>query len=445
MGRDDLPGKFTRLIEPTGPYEAAPVVCVAVSGGGDSMALVLLLDRWARSRGGRVIGLCVDHQLRAGSDDEARQVGSWLSRRHIEHHILTWRDSNGARALQENARIARYDLMEQWCRDHGILHLFLAHNAEDQAETFLMRLNKGSGPDGLSAMSAVTERQHCRFVRPLLSVSGELLRGFLKDQGQDWIEDPSNQDPRFERIRWRRMMTEQNLSTDGFCQAAGRYGRVRTVLDGEVARLSAKCVSVHPAGFIRLHRESWFAAPAELSERVLARSLMVVGGAVYPPRRRKLEHLMETVRGRQKTTRTLAGCVIEYAGDYILVSRELRSLPGPLPVDVGMRLTWDRRFCLNITGVARQSSAPLFVQPLGEQGDREVRSLDPLSGSIIIPRTARLSVPALVDADGILCVPHLAYSRPSENRQQGPNDAQINEMAFRSLNSLSGSGYFVAY
>jgi len=445
MERDGLSEKFTRLIEPTGPYESSPIVCVAVSGGGDSMALVLLMDRWARARGGRVVGLSVDHRLREGSADEARRVGTWLSGRNIEHHILNWRDPNGASALQENARIARYDLMEQWCRDHGILHLLLAHNAEDQAETFLMRLSKGSGPDGLSAMSAVTERQHCRFVRPLLSVSGENLRRFLKDQGQDWIEDPSNQNPRFERIRWRQVMAEQNLLADGFCHAAARYGRVRMVLDHEAARLSAKCVLVHPAGFIRLRRELLFAAPTELSERVLARSLMVVGGALYPPRRHKLERLMETVRGQEETTRTLGGCLIEQTDDYIQISRELRALPAPLPVDTGMRLTWDRRFCLNISGTSQQSSAPLLVQPLGAQGDRELRSLGPLSGAGALPRTVRLSLPALVDGNGVLCVPHLAYSRSGEDQQQGPTGVQISEMSFRSLNSLSGSGYFVAY
>jgi len=445
MDRDGLSGKFARLIEPAGPYETSPVVCVAVSGGGDSMALVLLMDRWARARGGRVVGLSVDHRLRDGSANEARQVGTWLSRRNIEHHILDWRDPNDASALQENARIARYDLMEQWCRDHGILHLFLAHNAEDQAETFLMRLNKGSGPDGLSAMSVVTERQHCRFVRPLLSVSGKILRRFLKDQGQGWIEDPSNQNSRFERIRWRQMMVEQNLSADGFCHAAERYGRVRTVLDRETARLSARSVFVHPAGFIRLHRPSLYAAPVELSERVLARSLMVVGGALYPPRRHKLERLMEAVRGQEETSRTLGGCLIEQADGQVQISRELRALPGPLPVNVGMRLTWDRRFRLNIIGTARQSSTPLYVQPLGVQGDRDVRSFSSESGGGTLPRSVRLSLPTLVDADGILCVPHLAYSRRGENRQHGLNDAQISEMAFRSLNSLSGSGYFVAY
>jgi len=445
MDGDGLAENFSCLVETAGPYEAAPVVCAAVSGGGDSMALVLLLDGWARAKGGRVIALCVDHQLRDGSADEARRVGGWLSQRDIECHILNWENPKGASALQENARMARYQLMERWCRDNGILHLFLAHNAEDQAETFLMRLDKGSGPDGLSAMSPVSERRYCRFVRPLLAISRQELRAVLDEQNQDWIEDPSNQNPRFERIRWRRTMTEQGLSADGFCRAAERYGRTRVIVDRETARLSARCVSVHPAGFINLDREVFLAAPSELSERVLARALMAVSGAMYPPRRHKTKQLLDVVLSSQNIRRTLGGCCIDSTEGRILISRELRSLPNPVPVSVGMNLIWDRRFRFCIGGAARHRPSPLFVQALGEQGDRDVRSLSLHSTTNNIPRTARLSLPALMDGEGVLSVPHLNYRRAGENSHFPPFNPRIGGVVFQSLNSLSGSGYFVAY
>ena len=126
MGCNGLTEKFLNLIDATGPFEASPVVCVAVSGGGDSMALALMLERWAKARGGRLIGLSVDHQLRPGSADEALRVGNWFSKRHIDHRVLKWDDPNATSAVQENARTARYALMENWCRDNGILHLFVA-------------------------------------------------------------------------------------------------------------------------------------------------------------------------------------------------------------------------------------------------------------------------------------------------------------------------------
>ncbi len=444
MACDGLSEKISNLIDATGPYEAWPTVCVAVSGGGDSMALALLLDRWVRARGGRLISLTVDHQLRTDSAIEARQVGDWLSGQGIEHHILKWHDPKATSALQENARAARYALMEDWCQENGILHLFLAHNAEDQAETFLMRLDKGSGPDGLSAMSAVTERRHCRLVRPLLSVSGGELRAFLADQGQGWVEDPSNQNDRFERIRWRRMMTEQGISPDGICRAAERYGQARGVLEYQAARLSARTVAVHPAGFIRIDRQGLLSAPEELGRRVLARALMAVGGAVYPPRRHKQERLMAIVSGREKQTRTLGGCQIECRDDNILIARELRALPRPLPVRPGTTLTWDRRFRLNVIGGARDAVSTLLLQPLGEHGERSIKALQLETSRFEIPRIVRLALPSLVDEKGVLSVPHLNYSRVDRGGNRLSDCTQIGDVAFRSLNSLSGSGYFVA-
>jgi tRNA(Ile)-lysidine synthase len=441
----DFTGKITNLIDRTGPYENAPLVAVAVSGGGDSMAMALLAENWAKGRGGRVIALTVDHRLRTGSTEEARKVSVWLKARHIEHHTLTWRDPQGGSALQANARAARYKLMEQWCRDRGVLHLLLAHNAEDQAETFLMRLDKGSGPDGLSAMSAVSEQRFCRFVRPLLSVSRTELRSYLSAIGQDWLEDPSNLDDRFERIRWRRIMTEEKLSTDGFCQAALRYGRARAVLDLEAARASARFVGVHPAGFIRINRQIFEASPLETNLRVVARALMAVGGNGYSPRRKKLERLMHIVCQNSHETCTLAGCRLESSGTELLITRENRHLPLPvsLPADVDY-LLWDNRFRLSVKMSVHDKANNICIRPLGAKGDAEIRAFWERAGRQTIPRSARLVLPALADKTGVLSVPWLEYSRMKGDDAGNQQNTRFSGAVFRSLNSLSGSGYFVA-
>src|SRR5205823_2951019 len=151
-------------------FEARPRLAVAVSGGPDSMALLLLADRWARQRGGEAWGLTVDHGLRPESAGEARIVAGWLAARGMAHEILVWSGDKPATGIQEAAREARYALLAGWCRAHGILHLLTAHHREDQAETYLIRRRAGSGVDGLAAMSAVRELPGCRIVRPLLSV-----------------------------------------------------------------------------------------------------------------------------------------------------------------------------------------------------------------------------------------------------------------------------------
>ena len=155
--------EFAALLDPLGPFEPAPLLAVGVSGGADSLALVLLADRWARARRGSVLALTVDHALRDGSAAEAAQVGHWLAARGIAHEVLRWDGPKPATAIQETARAARYRLLGQRCAGTGILHLLLAHHRDDQAETVLLRRAQGSGRDGLAGMAAIRETdQLCR-------------------------------------------------------------------------------------------------------------------------------------------------------------------------------------------------------------------------------------------------------------------------------------------
>jgi tRNA(Ile)-lysidine synthase len=131
--------EFAAGLAAIGGFEKRPLVAVAVSGGPDSMALVLLADRWARMQGGRAWGLTVDHGLRRDSADEARTVACWLGARAIPHEILPWEGAKPAGGIQEAAREARYGLLTAWCRSRGCLHLLAAHHREDQIETHLIR------------------------------------------------------------------------------------------------------------------------------------------------------------------------------------------------------------------------------------------------------------------------------------------------------------------
>ena len=197
-----------------GPWEDRPWLAVAVSGGPDSLCLTLLAHDWAAARGGEVIGLTVDHGLRPGSAAEASRVGEWLGGRGIRHQILNWRGGKPDTGIQEAARRARYQLLNQWVREHGCLHLLLAHTRDDQAETFVMRLGRGSGLRGLAAMPAVSYGADARLLRPLLGIRKSRLTAALRDTGQHWIDDPSNGDIRFERVRTRGFLAR--LENGGF-------------------------------------------------------------------------------------------------------------------------------------------------------------------------------------------------------------------------------------
>lgn len=313
-------GEFARLMAALGPFEDRPAVAAAVSGGADSMALLLLLDGWARARSGEVVGLTVDHRLRPESAAEARRVAGWLKIRGIAHRTLIWKRSGAGpgSALQARARAARYRLLAGWCRRRGILHLALAHHAGDQAETVLMRLTRGAGLDGLAGMGASLARDGVRLVRPLLGIEPRRLRATLVAAGQDWIEDPSNRDERFERIRWRRILPPGQRVA--IAAAAAEIGEERRRRELALAELLA-AARRGPEGSLELAVDGLLSAAPELALAALGRMLVAVGGEPYPPRRESLERLLGNLAAGGPA-RTLGGCRIALRRGRIVVAAE---------------------------------------------------------------------------------------------------------------------------
>jgi len=431
---------FREFMAPLGPFEMRPRICVAVSGGGDSMALASLLAGWTDARGGQLIALTVDHGLRPGSASECRQVSRWMREIGVEHHALVWAEQKPKSGVQERAREARYALMENWCRENGVLHLAVAHTLEDQAETFLMRLNRGSGPDGLAGMSAVVEKAHCRILRPLLSVSRQSLREYLTSAGREWLEDPSNLDPRYERVRWRRAMVQSGLAPSALAAAAERYAGTRAVMEHETAKAIARTLRLHPLGFVSGDLGRLRDLPGDLCSRVVARALLTVGGKRFPARRGKLEHLVDRLRTENRLVATLGGCRVAVRGDRLQVCRENRGLPQVLAVAPGSFHHWDQRFVVGFREAARLAERAHWLAPLGDIGrgylDREMLP----SGGRELPKSVTATLPALVDEAGIVEVPHLGFVREDVE----PARAAIRSFAFKPLNSLSGRGFFVA-
>ena len=196
------------------PFEPIPHLAVALSGGSDSMALVLLMNVWARTRGGKITALTIDHKLRPESGFEAETVQGWMQRYGIRHQILSWSGAKPKTAIQSQARNIRYQLIDEWCRDNRVLHVLLGHTADDQAETYVMRLFRKSRSAGLAGMSSIRELKHCRLLRPLLSTRRQVLRNFLTHRNQNWLDDPSNNDHRYSRTGARRLIESGFFSTN---------------------------------------------------------------------------------------------------------------------------------------------------------------------------------------------------------------------------------------
>jgi tRNA(Ile)-lysidine synthase len=415
--------EFAALMAAVGGFETRPLVAVGTSGGPDSLALMLLADRWARQRGGQAWGLTVDHGLRSESAAEAGIVAGWLAGRAIPHERLVWQGEKPTSGIQEAAREARYRLLAEWCREHGCLHLLIAHHREDQAETYMIRRRAGSGLDGLAAMSAVREMPYCRLVRTLLAVPRARLAALLVAEGQPFLSDPSNLDPAYERARLRLC----SGMTDEAIAATRAHGRERILREKALDRLLARAVALHPAGFGVLDPAALAASDAETAERLLDRVAACIGGAPYPARRARLARLREGLAAQPERARTLGGCRFVPWRGRILVLRELAAAAAPARLDPGAGMLWDRRFAV---ASAPAVAGGLTLGYLGQSGGAA-----PESCSGDLPPLVHAVLPAFWDERGLAAIPHLGHRRAGI--------AGLPQLSFRPVNGLTRAGFTV--
>jgi tRNA(Ile)-lysidine synthase len=341
------PVEFAALMDALGPFEPAPMVAVGVSGGPDSMALVLLADAWARARGGAVVALTVDHRLRRDSTAEADTVAQSMIARGIRHVILPWLGDKPVSGIQDAARHARHTLLGNACAHAGILHLLLAHHADDQAETVWQRRVRGSGAAGLAGMAAISERPWGRVLRPLLGRTKAQLRATCHCAGLAVIDDPSNGNVVFARARLR-AAAQADASVAAVLASlpaqAAREAEDRASLDYAVAALMARTCRLHPEGWGELMPDSIVGAPRAVACALLTALLRAVGGGGYPAAPQSVARLLDLMEGGGKGA-TLGGCVLRPArGGRWLLAREPGRLHAEVMVRAGNPILWDRRF-----------------------------------------------------------------------------------------------------
>jgi tRNA(Ile)-lysidine synthase len=290
-------------------------VAVALSGGPDSMALCHQLSAASRAR---VHALTVDHGLRPESADEAQKVAAWVKDwPNVTHHILTWAGEKPDTRIMETARAARYDLMAAYCREHGIADLYLAHHQNDQAETFLIRLAKGSGLDGLAGMSAAQNRDGLVLRRPLLGMPKSELIAYCEAHGVPFVNDPSNEKMDYLRPRLRAardVLDAEGLTSKRLSVTAARLSRARAALEFYTDSFWRDHVSETNGG-IKVSLAALTAVPSEVALRVVLRSLSRFRPEEdYAPRMERVEALTDDILSGGFRGATLGGCRFAISG-----------------------------------------------------------------------------------------------------------------------------------
>jgi tRNA(Ile)-lysidine synthase len=325
---------------PVSPDEAAalfrdlqnlPALVLAVSGGPDSTALMLLAARWRKSlaRGPKLLAVTVDHGLRPESKDEAKAVASLARKLGIVHRTLRWTGKKPVTGLQEAARAARYKLLADAAKRAGAPAVLTAHTLDDQAETVLIRLTRGSGLTGLAGMrrtSPVPGSNQITLVRPLLGIAKSRLIATLAAENIRFADDPSNRDPRFTRPRLRMLMptlAEEGLDAWRLARLAERVARAEEAL-GETGSRAFAALAKSDKGQITFPATDLMRLPAEIFLRLLARAIGELGDE-GPVELGKLETLhsalVEAFRTRGRFRRSLAGAVVTLKGASLSVER----------------------------------------------------------------------------------------------------------------------------
>lgn len=367
---------------------------VALSGGGDSTALLHLCLR----AGLRVEAVTVDHRLRPESVAEAALVGKWCRALGVPHEVRVWEHGEVPGNLMDAARRARMGLILNWAKSRGIGVVALGHTRDDVAETFLMGLGRAAGIAGLSGLRRWWDEGDVRCHRPLLDAGREELRAWLRAEGISWVDDPSNENDRFARVKARQALAALEplgITADRLAEVAGHLARAQAALAVQVS--AAERWVEERAGALRISAGLW-SEPGEVQRQLLVAMVLWLSGAEYAPRAAEVERLRAAMAAGRDAT--LARCRAH--GGWLM--RETRAVGAPVPVGQ----VWDGRWA--VEGPEGE------VRALGAEGLRQV----PGWREAGVPREVLLVTPGVWRGETLLAAPATGLSAGWLARVQQP-------------------------
>lgn len=417
------------------------------------MALLAIAAAWARARGVELCTITVDHGLRPASAGEAAFVADFAARIGVEHRALR------AGAMQPGnlsaaAREARYSLMAEWARAEGVAAIALGHTMDDQAETLLLRLARGSGVDGLAAMAARRDWRGVGWIRPMLSTRRDALRAWLRAEGIPWIDDPTNEDPAFDRVKARHALGALHplgITVEGLARTSAILARQRRVLERAAEELAASALRHGEFGEIRLSHPALAKAEYDTLFRVFGQALAKAAGQDHPPRARVLEpailrlfglsgdesQVTETDGGQgvakvdRPSALTLGGCLVLPGSEVgeTLICREPAAAAPPLALDEGC-VIWDGRWQVLAPSLPEGRWS---IGALGASGCTHLRRLaekgewHPPATWASAPAPVRETVAAIfpVDDPAPVAVPAIGYIAPDAPPELGEVRAEL--------------------
>ena len=377
---------------------------VGVSGGGDSLALMLLSAEWAQNNNRTLKAVTIDHGLRSGSSlecDHVKRISDGLS---IEHTTLKWL-MEPIGNLQNAARNARHELLLEWTKKQKLSVVLLGHTLDDNAETIVIKLIRGSGIDGLAGIEKNIKINGLNIFRPLINTPREDLRSYLRVKKITWIDEPSNFDERFERIKVRNFLPSLSgvgLTPKKLVKLASHMRRAKEALNWQVSNFARQHVQQTIWGDLEINLNEFVKIPKEHQFRLLSSGLRWISGKVYKPRFQSLERLLNAITSRKLgKSMSLMGCIIKYDGNWLKLSREFSAISRP-SLALEPNFVWEKKWQIKVD-LEKLNIA--IVGPLGKNGLEQIGGYN----RIKIPQKSLICSVAMFENEKLLCVPIISY------------------------------------
>ena len=390
---------------------------IAVSGGSDSLALSVLAKLYSLENDNAFVSLIIDHKLRKESAEEARLTYKNLTQNKIKAKILTYQGEKFSSNIQKKARDLRYDLFEKYCVKNKIKFLILAHHQDDLIENFYIRLIRGSGIKGLTSLQNIfVYNKNFYLLRPLLNFNKKELLTVTKKSYSSWIEDPSNKNDKFLRVRIRKMQTK--LQKEGFdpkriIKTIENLNTAKDSLDFYIFKSEKKYLNFYKEGYATLKFSIFNNEAQEVIFRVIIKAIHFVSGEYYPPRSDSLKGLMKNLLAKSFKSSTLGGCLIEKNKNIISFYREDRNISVETLNKTKQKTNWDDRFLVNKNFNNKQQ---FVVKKLGNRGIEYLRKNKFTDYGNKIPVHAKKTLPSFWNNEGqLLFVPFVNFKNKKYN------------------------------
>ena len=388
-------------------------IALAVSGGPDSTAMMQIAAFSKKIEKSKVTVLVVDHGLRKESKNEAKLVCKNAKLLGFKSKILKWEGDKPKTRIQEIARKKRYQLMTSWCKKEGIEKLFLAHHLDDQVETFLMRLGKGSGVDGLAVMNFLTETSSLQLVRPFLEIPKNRFSDILDLSNLKWISDPSNFNLNYKRSRIRKVLpvlSKEGINSKQIGLVIKRMRYAKDALNSQTEILLEKYLSnIQDIAYFLNKNLFQETKESEILFRILEKIIMNISGSIYPPRRKKLENILIWLLKENNTSaKTLDGVIIRKRKGEFIFYRE----PDDCYKSATIRPLTSKYSCLDYRFFIKSINSHNFqIRALGDAGAKILKEKKLLKrqGFQNVPLSAWKTAPGIWSKKRLISVPSLGY------------------------------------